>query len=93
MARKLLCLVGLPAAFILGAISTFIVLSYVDSDYSYEQIFLGGHKTTYSLLAKTAYWDILIPVASKGRGVSLGQKGVVRATILDDGPSLYVLTY
>ena len=93
MARKLLCLVGLPVAFILGAISTFIALPYVDSDYSYEQILLGGHKTTYSLLAKTAYWDILIPVGSKGRGVSLGQKGVVRATILDDGPSLYVLTY
>lgn len=93
MARKLLCFVGLPVAFILGAISTFIVLSYVDSDYRYEQLFLGGHKTTYSLLAKTAYWDILIPVGSNGRGISLGQKGVVRATILDDGPSLYVLTY
>ena len=93
MARKLICLIGLPVAFILGVISTFVVLSHVDSDYSYEQIFLGGHKTKYSLLAKTDYWDILIPVGSKGRGVALGQKGVVRATILDDGPSLYVLTY
>ena len=93
MARKLLCLVGLTVAFILGAISTFIVSTYVDSDFSYEQTFLEGHKTTYSLLAKTAYWDILLPVGSNGRGVALGQKGLVRVTVLDDGPSLYVLTY
>lgn len=75
MAGKLLCLVGLTVAFILGAISTFIVSTYVDSDFSYEQTFLEGHKTTYSLLAKTAYWDILLPVGSNGRGVALGQKG------------------
>ena len=62
---------------------------------TYHQELLEGGSIDYEVLCKTEHWDILTArgVNGAGRGVSMGQEGLVRVTVLDDGPTLYVLTY
>lgn len=87
-------LISLTLAFLVGVIGTYVVMSFSpSSEYSYERTSLEGHKTIFKPIAKTAHWDVLTPTNSSGREVALGQRGTVRVTVLDDGPSLYVLTY
>jgi hypothetical protein len=91
MARHL---ISLTAAFLIGVVGTYVALSFSrSSEYNYERTSLEGHKTIFESIAKTAHWDVLTPVNSSGREVALGQRGAVRVVVLDDGPSLYVLTY
>ncbi len=91
MARHL---ISITAAFLIGVVGTYVALSFLrSSEYNYERTSLDGHKTEYESIAKTAHWDVLTSMSSSGRGIALGQHGSVRVTVLDDGPSLYVLTY
>lgn len=87
--------ISLAATFCAGAVATYVALPTPQqlSDYDYERIDLEGQKTSFEVIAKTLHWDILTPVHSNGREVALGQRGAVRVIVLDDGPSLYALTY
>lgn len=87
-------IISLTAAFLIGVVGTYVALPLSrSSEHNYEQISLEGHKIIFGSIAKTAHWDVLTPVNSSGREVALGQHGAVRVVVLDDGPSLYVLTY
>ncbi len=87
-------LISLTAAFLIGVVGTYVALSFSrNSEYNYEQTSLEGQKTIFEPIAKTVHWDVLTPANSSGREVALGQRGAVRVVVLDDGPSLYVLTY
>lgn len=91
MARHLM---SLTAALLIGAVSTYVALCFSrSSEYNYERTSMEGHKTIFEPIAKTAHWDVLTSVNSSGREVALGQRGAVRVVVVDDGLSLYVLTY
>ncbi len=63
------------------------------SESGYQQRTPTGELFEFRTIAKTDHWDVLVKTDSTGRDVSLGQNGQVRVTVLDDGPSLYVLTF
>ena len=75
---------------------TFVVgvgVGVAGKTFQYSQQSVNGDKIEYKVVASTGYWDVLVPEGGSGRSVSLGQEGMVRVSVLDDGPSLYVLTY
>jgi hypothetical protein len=45
----------------------------------YSQQTLDGGRINYEVIAKTTYWDLLVPEGSSGRSVALGQNGEVRS--------------
>ena len=59
----------------------------------YKQTTLEGNVIEYETIASTEYWDILTGKGLSGRDIALGQNGFVKVVILDDGHTLYVLTY
>ncbi len=47
----------------------------------------------YRKVAATAVWDVFVEDTADGRGIALGQDGLVRVEVRDDQSALYVMTY